>query len=95
MVEKERKNVLEVRNHTDRVVSFLIRLFKRKKLLRFVPKAVRTQSISFIHSASRFPFKVSVVKGEALKASVLSRFKFEKKVCTKIQETLFKVSIQF
>ena len=55
MVEKERKNVLEVRNHTDRVVSFLIRLLKRKKLLRFVPKAVRTQSIGFIHSASRFP----------------------------------------
>ena len=55
MAEKERKNILEVRNHTDRVVSFLIRLLKRKKLLRFVPKAVRTQSIGFIHSASRLP----------------------------------------
>ena len=54
MAEKERKNVLEVRNHTDRVVSFLIRLLKRKKMLRFVPKAVRTQSIGFIHSACRF-----------------------------------------
>ena len=94
MAEKERKNVLEVRNHTDRVVSFLIPLLKRKKLLRFVPKAVRTQSIGFIHSASRFR-QMSVVKGEALKASVLSRFKFEKKISTKIQETLFKVSIQF
>ena len=52
--EKERKNVSEVRNHTDRVVSFLIRLLKRKKMLRFVPKAVRTQSIGFIHSACRF-----------------------------------------
>ena len=33
MAEKERKNVLEVRIHTDRVVSFLIRLLKRKMLL--------------------------------------------------------------
>ena len=54
MAEKERKNVSEVRNHTDRVVSFLIRLLKRKKMLRFVPKAVRTQSIGFIRSACRF-----------------------------------------
>ena len=54
MAEKERKNVLEVRNHTDRVVSFLFRLLKRKKMLRFVPEAVRTQSIGFIHSACRF-----------------------------------------
>ena len=39
MAEKERKNVLEVRNHTDRVVSFLMRLLKRKNNVAFRPQS--------------------------------------------------------
>ena len=43
MVEKERKNVLVLRNHTDRCVPFInIRHVAAKKIVAFDPKPVGT-----------------------------------------------------
>ena len=58
MAEKERKNVLEVRNHTDHVVSFLIRLLKRKKNVAFRPQS-SSYSVHWLYSfCLSFPLNV-------------------------------------
>ena len=55
MVEKERKNVLVVRNHTDRCVLFInIRHVTAKKIVAFDTKPVGTLRNRMFNKYDRF-----------------------------------------